>query len=126
MERHAADTRRLLLDVDHARENSAKVQKELDLARRVTVDQADLNRQQLSAKQQQLDELRQRNEELEGGVGELRGQRDQLLQDVGGLRQRLESMSVVHAELEHQVKQATDAAKPSKPKRTHSRPLDGG
>lgn len=126
VERHAADTRRLLLDVDRARENSAKVQKELDLARRVTTDQADLYRQQSSGKQQQMDELRQRNGELEGSVGELRGQREQLLQDVGGLRQRLESMSVAHAELERQVKQAADAAKPSKPKRTHSRLQDGG
>lgn len=126
VERHNTEARRLLLDVDRERGNSAKLQKELDLARRVNADQADLNRQQLSGKQQQMDELRQRNGELEGSVGELRGQRDQLLQEVGGLRQRLEIMSVAHAELEHQVKQAADAAKPSKPKRARSRAQDGG
>ena len=118
VERHAADTRRLLLDVDRARENSAKVRKELDLARRVTADQADLNRQKMSAKQQQLDELRQRNGELEGSAGELRGQRDQLLHEVGGLRQRLESMTVAHTELARQVNKPADATNPSKPKRT--------
>lgn len=126
VERHNTEVRRLLLDVDRERGNLAKLQKELDLARRVTADQADLFRQQLSGKQLQLDQLRQRNGELEGSVGELRGQRDQLRQDVGGLRQRLESMSVVHAELEGQVKQAAAAAKPTKPKRARSRTQDGG
>lgn len=39
--------------------------------------------------------LRQRNGELEGSISELRGQRDQLLQDLDGLRLRLEILPAV-------------------------------
>lgn len=90
-DRHAAEMKRMLLDVDRERVNATKLQKELEQARRMFADLTELHRQQISEKQQQAEELRQRNGELEGRVTELRGQRDQLLRDAEELRLRLES-----------------------------------
>jgi chromosome segregation ATPase len=91
-ERHAGDMRRVLLDVDRERVNSAKLHKELEQARRMLVDQSELLGRQMTEKQQQAETLRQRNGELEGCVAELRVQRDLLLRDVADLRLRLESL----------------------------------
>lgn len=91
-ERHAGDMRRVLLDVDRERVNSAKLHKELEQARRMLVDQAELIGRQMTEKQQQAETLRQRNGELEGSVAELREQRDLPLRDVADLRQRLERL----------------------------------
>ncbi len=118
-ERHAAETKRMLLDVDRERVNSTKHQKELEQARRMFVDQTELHRQQMTEKQQQAETLRQRNGELEGSVAELRGQRDQLLRDVDGLRLRLESLPVAKVAPARQVKvRSPGIAKASRPKRT--------
>jgi phage shock protein A len=67
--------------------------------RQNVADQAELHR-----KQQQTEGLRQRNGELEGSVAELRGQRDQLLRDMDGLRQRLESLPAAATVRVRQVK----------------------
>lgn len=107
--RHAAETKRILLDVDRERVNSTKLQKELEQAHRMFVDQTELHRQQMTEKQQQAEALRQRNGELEGSVAELRGQRDQLLRDVDGLRLRLENVSATTAARARPVK--ADSAK---------------
>jgi chromosome segregation ATPase len=96
-ERHAGDMRRVLLDVDRERVNSAKLHKELEQARRMLVDQAELLGRQMTEKQQQAETLRQRNGELEGSVAELRAQRDLLLRDVADLRLRLERVPAAKA-----------------------------
>lgn len=96
-ERHAGDMRRVLLDVDRERVNSAKLQKELEQARRMLVNQAELLGRQMTEKQQQAETLRQRNGELEGSVAELRAQRDLLLRDVADLRLRLERLPAAKA-----------------------------
>lgn len=117
-QRHAAETKRMLLDVDRERVGSAKLQKELDQARRVLTEQTDLHRQKMTEKQQQTGTLRQRNGELEGSVAELRGQRDQLLRDVEGLRLRLESLPAAKAVPVRPVKVGSRGiAKASRPKR---------
>lgn len=103
-ERHAAETKRMLLDVDRERVGSAKLQKELEQARRILADQTELHRQRLTEKQQQAETLRQRNGELEGSVAELRGQRDQLLRDVDGLRLRLETLPATKTVQARQMK----------------------
>lgn len=90
-ERHAGDMMRVLLDVDRERVNSAKLPKELEQARRMLGDQAELLGRQMTEKQQ-TETLRQRYGELEGSVVELRVQRDLLLRDVADLRLRLESL----------------------------------
>lgn len=90
-DRHAAEMKRMLLDVDRERVSATKLQKELEQVRRMFTDLTELHRQQISEKQQQAEELRQRNGELEGSVTELRGQRDQLLRDAEELRLRVES-----------------------------------
>ncbi len=89
-ERHAGDMRRVLLDVDRERGNAAKLQKDLDQARRLFIDQTELHRQQMAEKQQHADVLRQRLGELDVSFAELRGQRDLLLRDVEGLKLRLD------------------------------------
>lgn len=91
-ERHAASMRRVLLDIDRERGITAKLQKELELARRMVADQAELHRLQLAEKQKQADAFRQKNGELDGSIAELKGQRDQLLREVADLRQRLETL----------------------------------
>lgn len=96
-ERHAVETKRMLLDVDRERVSSARLQKELEQARRMVIDQAELHGQQMTEKQQQAETLKQRNGELEGSVAELRGQRDQLLRDADGLRLRLERLPAAKA-----------------------------
>ena len=90
--RHAGDMKRALLDVDRERGNAAKLQKDLDQARRMFTDQTELHRQQMADKQQQADALRQRLGELDVSFAELRGQRDLLLRDVEGLKLRLERL----------------------------------
>jgi len=116
--RHDADMRRVLLDVDRERGNAAKLQKELELARRTLAEQAELHRQQTAEKQQQAETLRQRAGELEGSVTELRGQRDQLVRDLDGLRKRLESMSTAKtARARPGRADSTSPAKTSKSKR---------
>lgn len=118
-ERHATETKRMLLDVDRERVGSAKLQKELEQARRIVVDQTELHRQKMAEKQQQTETLRQRNGELEGSVTELRGQRDLLLRDVEGLRLRLETLPAAKAAPVRQVKVGPrGTAKASRPKRT--------
>jgi hypothetical protein len=90
-ERHAADMRRLLLDVDRARVQASQLQKDLLASQHLQADQTELHRKVVTEKQVQTDELRQRNGELEGSVAELRGQREQLLQDRTNRRPRLVS-----------------------------------
>jgi len=94
-ERHAADMRRLLLDVDRERVHATKLQKDFAMSQRVQVDQVELHRQQVTEKHVQVEELRQRNGELEGSLTELRGQREQLLRDVADMRLRLERKTPV-------------------------------
>lgn len=94
-ERHAAETKRLLLEVDRERVLATKLQKDLAMCQRVQADQMELHRQQGTEKQVQADELRQRNGELEGSLAELRGQREQLLRDMADMRSRAESKPAV-------------------------------
>lgn len=109
-ERHAADMRRILLDVDRERGNVTKLQKELEQTRRTLADQMDQLRQQLSEGQQQTDQLRQKNGELEGIIAELRGQRDRLTHDIEGLRQRLENLSASKAAPVRRLKPTSKAS----------------
>lgn len=80
-ERHAADMRRLLLDVDRARVQATQLQKDLVASQRTQAEQLEIHRKQVTDKQVQTDELRQRNGALEGSLAELRGQREQWLQE---------------------------------------------
>lgn len=118
-ERHAVGMKRMLLDVDRERGNAAKSLKELEQVRRVHADQAVLHRRQIEEKQQQTEALRQHNGELEGSVAKLRGQRDQLLRDMDGLRLRLESLPAAKAARVRQVKVGSPGiVKASRSKRT--------
>lgn len=72
-ERHQADLRRALLDVDRERSAVAKLQKDLDQARRVTGEQADQHRAQSSQLQDELGQLRQKLGATEGALAEARG-----------------------------------------------------
>ena len=94
-ERHAADMRRLLLEVDRARVQATQVQKDLLASQRLLAEQTELHRKVVTEKQVQADELRQHNGELEGSVAELRRQREQLLEDRTNRRPRLASPLVL-------------------------------
>ena len=59
-ERHQADLRRALLEVDRKRSAATKVQKEVDQARRLSAEQADQHRTQIDALPLELGPLRQR------------------------------------------------------------------
>jgi chromosome segregation ATPase len=111
-ERHDTAMKRVLLDVDRERGNSAKLQKELEQARRSLAEQAELHRQQVAEKHQQAEALRQRAGELEGIVTELRGQRDQLVRDLEGARNRIETMSTAKPSKERPRK--SNSASPAK------------
>lgn len=90
-ERHSADMKRMLLDVDRERVQSTKIQKELEQSRRTLSEQMDNHRIQLAERQTQVETLRHSNGELEGIAVELRAQRDQMGREMDSLRQRAES-----------------------------------
>lgn len=92
--RHAADMKRVLMEVDRERVQSTKVQKELEQSRRTLSDQVEHHRTQVGERQTQIETLRHRNGELEGMVVELRTQRDQMGKDIDSLRQRAEAPPV--------------------------------
>lgn len=110
-ERHAADIKRMLLDVDRERVQSAKLQKELELSRRKCSEQELQHRTQTEERQSQAEALRHRIGELEGIVVELRTQRDQMVREIGNLRQRADELAVEKAPPKRRVKRA---AAPSK------------
>lgn len=85
-QQYAADLRRALLEVDRERSGSAKLQKELDHARRLSAEQVELHRQQLAQHHQQAEGLRQKNGEFEGAVAELRSQLERSRNDMEELR----------------------------------------
>ena len=90
-ERQAADTKRMLLDVDRERVQSTKIQKDLEQSRRALSEQMDNHRMQLAERQTQVESLRHSNGELEGIIVELRAQRDQMVREIDNLRQRAEA-----------------------------------
>lgn len=110
-ERHAADMRRVLLDVDRERVQGAKAQKELENSRRTLTDQVEQHRMQLAERQSQIEALRHRNGELEGMVVELRGQRDQMVRDIDSLRQRAEVLTAEKPVAKRRVKRDASLAK---------------
>lgn len=103
-ERHAADMKRMLLDVDRERVQSTKIQKELEQCRRKLSDQVEQHRIQITERQTQVETLRHRNGELEGIVVELRAQRDQMGRDIDILRQRVEAPPVEKASPKRRVR----------------------
>ncbi len=111
-ERHAADMKRVLLDVDRERVQVAKGQKELEQSRRTLSDQLDSHRTQLAERQTQIEALRHRNGELEGMVVELRDQRDQMVRDIDSLRQRVEALPVKKSAAKRRVRGDAPPAKP--------------
>ncbi|WP_180126956.1 DNA-binding protein [Rhodoferax sp. BLA1] len=111
-ERHAADMKRVLLDVDRERVQVTNVQKELEQSRRTLSNQLDSRRTQLAERQSQVEALRHRNGELEGIVVELRGQRDQMTRDIDSLRQRVEALPVEKPVAKRRVKRDAPPAKP--------------
>jgi chromosome segregation ATPase len=82
-ERHQADLRRALLDVDRERSAATKVQKEVDQARRSSAEQADQHRTQVAALQLELGQLRQRLSAAEAALSEARGAGDALRAQLG-------------------------------------------
>jgi chromosome segregation ATPase len=110
-ERHAADMKRMLLDVDRERVQSTKMQKELEQSRRALSEQMDNHRMQLAERQTQVETLRHSNGELEGIVVELRGQRDQMGREIESLRQRLEALPVEKAVTKRRVKRDVELSK---------------
>lgn len=90
-ERHAADIKRVLLEVDRERVQLTKVQKDLELSRRKLSEQEEHHRTQVAERQTQVETLRHRNGELEGIAVELRAQRDQMGREIDILRQRAEA-----------------------------------
>jgi chromosome segregation ATPase len=82
-ERHQADLRRSLLDVDRERSAATKVQKEVDHARRSSAEQANRHRTQVDALQLELGQLRQRLSAAEAALSEARGAGDALRAQLG-------------------------------------------
>ena len=77
-ERHQADLRRALLDVDRERSASIKVQKELEQARRSSAEQADQNRARVATLEGELTQVRQKLSGAEAALAEARAAGDQL------------------------------------------------
>lgn len=100
-ERHTAELKRLILEIDRERGNTSKSQKELEQARQTQAAGAEVQRQQTLQQQEQHDKtqaladgLRLRSGALEGSVAELREQRSQLLGTIEALRERLDQGAV--------------------------------
>lgn len=113
-DRHAADMKRMLLDVDRERVQSTKIQKELEQTRRTLSEQVEEHRKQVAERQTQLEALRHRNGELEGIVVELRTQRDQMGRDIDLLRQRAEVPPAEKGAPKRRVKRDAPPTKPFK------------
>jgi hypothetical protein len=113
-ERHSSEMKRVLLDVDRERGNAGKLQKELEQMRHETAGQAEAQRRELLARQQQLDALRQRNGELEGRAAELLGQRDLQARELDSMRQRMVAAAPRRAS-SARTAQRSPAKKASKP-----------
>jgi chromosome segregation ATPase len=113
-ERHAADMKRMLLDVDRERVQSIKIQKELEQSRRALSEQMDNHRMQLAERQTQVEKLRHSNGELEGIVVELRAQRDQMGREMDSLRQRAEAPPVEKAVAKRRAKRDVAVTKTAK------------
>lgn len=109
-ERHAADIKRILLEVDRERVQLTKVQKDLELSRRKLSEQDEHHRTQVAERQTQFETLRHRNGELEGIAVELRAQRDQMGREIDILRQRTEAPSSEKVTPKRRVKR--DVASP--------------
>jgi chromosome segregation ATPase len=77
-ERHQADLRRVLLDLDRERSAATKSQKDVDQARRLAAEQADQHRAQVGQLQQELGQLRQKVSAAEAALAEARGAGDAL------------------------------------------------
>jgi len=85
-ERHEADLKRSLLDVDRERALAGRQQKELDQARRALTEQGDRHREEAARLQHafeaQLGQIRQKLGEVESALAEARGARDALRQQL--------------------------------------------
>lgn len=110
-ERHAADMKRMLLDVDRERVQSTKVQKELEQSRRTLSEQVEDHRRQLVERQTQVEALRHRNGELDGIVVELRAQRDQMGREIDSLRHREEAPPARKVVAKRRVKREVEPSK---------------
>ena len=77
-DRHEADLRRVLLDVDRERSATAKLQKELEQAKRQLAEQADRHRAQAAQLQDELDSMRQKLSGSKAGFAQTRAANDQL------------------------------------------------
>lgn len=111
-DRHAADMKRALLDIDRERVQSIKTQKDLEQARRIISDQAEHHRMLVAERQTQVESLRHRNGELEGIVAELRTQRDQMTTDIDGMRQQVAALTLEKTAVkQRRTKRATESSK---------------
>lgn len=72
LDRHQADLRRALLDVDRERSAAAKLQKDLEQVRRAMAEQADQHRRQVNLLQEELGQARQKLGVIEGALSEAR------------------------------------------------------
>ncbi len=72
LDRHQADLRRALLDVDRERSAAAKLQKDLEQVRRTMAEQADQHRRQVNQLQEELGQVRQKLGAVEGALSEAR------------------------------------------------------
>lgn len=77
-ERHQGDLRRVLLDVDRERTASTKLQKELEQARRLTVDEVDRYSARVQKQEGELMQIRQKLSGAEAALAEARSSGDQL------------------------------------------------
>lgn len=113
-ERHAADMKRALLDIDRERVQLTRIQKDLEQARRTISDQAEHHRMLVGERQTQAEALRHRNGELEGIVAELRAQRDQMGAEIDGMRQQVAALTLEKTTVKRRIKRASEPSKMTK------------
>ena len=113
-ERHAGEMKRALLDVDRERGNAGKLQKEIEQLRHEIAGRADVHRQEVLERQQQIDALRQRSGESEGRVAQLLEQREQQTRELDEARQRLEAAAAKRAPGTRTAQRTPAKSKPSK------------
>lgn len=110
-ERHAADMKRALLDIDRERVQLVRTQKDLEQARRIISDQAEHYRMLVAERQTQVETLRHRNGELEGVVTELRTQRDQIANEIDGMRQQVAVLALEKTSAKRRTKRVSESSK---------------
>jgi chromosome segregation ATPase len=124
-ERLAANEKRALMEIDHERQITVKIQRELQQLRENVLENEERQRNELAASKSELAEARQKLGVAEGKLDELRGVNEQQLEELFSLRRSQTKSDTQQALMQREIEltkaaakqfQESIAAKPAVPK----------